>query len=338
MHGDRAKTLDSQETTLNTMTQQGSSTMSDLKASVLEQRAREALRPQRRDVGRFRETKRLKTLRAMFGALCRVLPSVAASLAYRALATPPRVAERDWQKQLRQRATKTALPFGGGHIAVYEWGIGPVVLMVHGWGARATHMGKMIEPLVLAGYRVVSFDAPAHGESSGKRTDPVEFAAAVNAVANYAGHVHVAITHSFAATSTLLAHRDWGDVADHFVLVSPIVSCMWFTEMFGEYAGLNASVLARARQMVVDRYSGRFLWEHMSVLELLRSARRSTLIIHDRNDVEIPFAHSTVLMEAGSHVDRFATDGLGHHRLLGDPQVILRVVKFVKERAHRYIG
>ncbi len=323
---------------MNTTMPNSPANMAEARSQSFEQGAQAALRPLRRDVGRFRESRRLKVLRATFGVLSRTLPGVAAKLAYRALATPPRVAERPWQAQLRETATKIQLPFGAGHLAVYEWGLGPTVLMVHGWGARATHMGKMIPPLVAAGYRVVSFDAPAHGDSSGKRTEPVEFAAAVNAVAQHAGHVHVAITHSFGAAGALLAHRDWRHVADHFVLVSPIVSCMWFTEMFREYAGVSAQVMANARQMVVDHYSGRFLWERMSVVELLRSARRPTLVIHDTHDVEIPFAHSTAVLDAGSHVERFATHELGHHRLLGDPRVIDRVVKFVRESSHRFIG
>jgi len=301
-------------------------------------RVPDELKPLRRDVGRFRETRRMKLIRRGFGLLSRVAPGVAARLAYRALATPPSAPERPWQAKLRESAKMTRLPFRAGHVAVYEWGVGATVLMVHGWGARATHMGKMITPLVMAGYRVVSFDAPAHGQSSGRQTEPIEFAAAVHAVAQYAGHVHVAISHSFGAAGALMAHRDWGDVADHFVLVSPIESCMWFTEMFREYAGVSASVMERARQMVVDKYGGRFQWRQMAVVDLLRSAGRPTLVIHDEDDAEIPYAHSTLILEAGDHVSRFTTRDLGHHRLLGDSRVIQRVVKFVREQTHRYIG
>jgi len=330
--------LHSTETTLNTITEQGVARSSGTLQRSADSNVHPALKPQRRDVGRFRETRKIKLARWVFGKLSHYTPGIAARLAYRALATPPVSPERDWQAKLSHNAKITKLPFAAGHITVYEWGIGPTVLMVHGWGARATHMGKMIQPLVMAGYRVVSFDAPAHGDSSGKQTEPVEFAAAVHAVAKYAEHVHVAITHSFGAAGALLAQRDWGDIADHFVLVSPIESCMWFTEMFREYAGVSAEAMARARQIVVDRYNGRFLWERMSVVELVRSARRPTLLIHDQNDAEIPFAHSTAILDAGPHVERFATNELGHHRLLGDSRVIARVVRFVKERPHRYIG
>lgn len=288
--------------------------------------------------GLFRETWQIKVVRKAFSLMSRLTPSLAARLACRALATPPRAPEREWQKALRLRAMSSEIEFGSGHLAIYEWGEGPVVLMVHGWTSRATHMGKLIAPLVDAGYRVVAFDGPAHGASSGSHTEPIEFAAAVHAVVQYTGHVHVAITHSFGGAAALLAQRDWGDVADHFVLISPFESCMWFTEMFRLYAGVSAEVMSRARQIVVDRYAGRFTWERMSVVELLRSARRPALLIHDEDDAEIPFAHSTALLAAGPQVQRFATKKLGHHRLLGDATVIERVVRFVKDRPHRYIA
>ena len=80
--------------------------------------------------------------------------------------------------------------------------------MVHGWGARATHMGKMIEPLVAAGFRLVAFDAPAHGESFGGSTDLIEYAAAIKAVARHAGPVHTLLAHSFGVAMALYARRD----------------------------------------------------------------------------------------------------------------------------------
>jgi pimeloyl-ACP methyl ester carboxylesterase len=41
-------------------------------------------------------------------------------------------------------------------------------------------MGLFINPLVDAGYRVIAFDAPAHGDSGGKRTSLLEFAQIVH--------------------------------------------------------------------------------------------------------------------------------------------------------------
>lgn len=285
----------------------------------------------RRSVGRFRETRGIKAVRASFGVLCRTAPTLAAHLAYALLAAPPRSAERDWQAALREKAQISRLWLGAGEIAVYEWGAGPTVLMVHGWGARATHMGKMIEPLVAAGYRVVAFDAPAHGDSFGRTTDLVQYAAAVKAVARQAGPVHTLLAHSFGVAMALFARRDWGVQARRQVFISSFDHCKWFTEAFGRHVGLTQAVLQRTLQMLEERYPGRLNWDSLSVVEMLRRTPQPTLIIHDREDAEIPFEHSVALLQAAPQARFHATSGLGHHKLLGNTEVIAQVLRFVSQ-------
>lgn len=285
--------------------------------------------PETRTAGRFRETRKIKVARGAFGVLSRMAPALAAHLTYALLARPPRAPEKIWQQTLREQAHTTWLPLGKGEIAVYEWGAGPVVLMVHGWGARATHMGKLVAPLVEAGFRVVAFDAPAHGNSSGRSTDLVAYAAAVAAVARHAGPVHALLAHSFGVAMALYARRDWGITARRQVLISSFHHCKWFTEAFGQYAGMTPDVLERARQKMVDLYQGRLDWDRLSVVEMLRRTPQPTLIIHDREDGEVPFAHSLALMQAAPQARFYATSGLGHHRLLGHADVLRQVVGFV---------
>lgn len=281
--------------------------------------------------GRFRETPTAALRRALLGALSGWSPALAAHVGYRMLATPPRIAERPWQRELRRKASSSRLPVGAGTVAVYEWGrpASPTVLMVHGWGARATHMGRLIEPLLSAGFRVVSFDAPAHGASDGRRTDLVEFAGAVHAVAEYAGSLDGVIAHSFGAAMALLAARDWGVSASRQVLISAFDHCKWITEAFARHAGLSPAVVNRMQRMMVERHNGRIDWAQFSVVEMLRMSNRPTLLIHDEQDPEIPFAHSVALLAGAAKARLHATRGLGHHRLLGDRSVIEGVLRFV---------
>lgn len=108
-------------------------------------------RPPPREIGRFAETSSVRWLRRVFAVLNRTAPSASARLAYALLTRPPRVPERAWEAAIRAQAHTSALPFGTGRLAVYEWGTGPAVLLVHGWGARATHFGKLVPALVASG-------------------------------------------------------------------------------------------------------------------------------------------------------------------------------------------
>lgn len=285
-----------------------------------------------RRAGRFAPTRGLRLVRAVYGVLCRVAPAVAAPLAYAQLATPPRTAPRDWHLALRQQAVRQRLPFAGGELAVMSWGKGPVVLMVHGWGSHATHMGRLVGPLVSAGFKVVAFDAPAHGESSGRATDLVQFASAIAAVASHAGPLHAVLAHSFGASMALYAQRDWGVQARRMVLISSFDHCNWFTEAFAEHVGLTAAVLARVRQRLVRLYGGRLDWARMSVVDMLRAGDTPTLVVHDEDDEEIPFEHGLALAQARAGVSFKRTRGYGHHLVLRSASVIDSVVKFIAQR------
>jgi pimeloyl-ACP methyl ester carboxylesterase len=288
----------------------------------------EASAQQRREVGRFAEKPGIRAVRVAFKLMCKLSPTIAAHLTYKLLSTPPRAPERPWQRALREQAHTTRLAHSSGTVVVHAWGEGPTVLMVHGWGARATHMGKLINPLVAAGFRVVSFDAPGHGESTGRSTDLVQFASAIAAVAQFAGPVHTLLAHSFGVAMALYARRDWGLQVQRQVLISSFDHCKWFTDAFAGYVGLAPQVMEQARQLMVDRYNGRLDWERLSVVDMLRATPEPTLILHDTDDLEIPFQHSLSLLQASPNAQFHSTSGCGHHRLLGNASVIERVVRF----------
>lgn len=285
-----------------------------------------------RRAGRFAPTRGLRVVRAIYGVLCRVAPALAAPVAYAQLATPPRAAPRDWHLALRQQAVRHRLPFAGGELSVMSWGKGPVVLMVHGWGSHATHMGRMVGPLVSAGFKVVAFDAPAHGESSGRTTDLVQFASAIAAVAAHTGPLHAVLAHSFGASMALYAQRDWGVQMPRMVLVSSFDHCNWFTQAFGDHVGLTPAVLARVRQRLVRLYGGRLDWARMSVVDLLRASDAHTLVVHDEDDEEIPFEHGLALANARPGVTFKRTRGYGHHLVLRSASVIDGVVRFIAHK------
>ncbi len=88
-----------------------------------------------------------------------------------------------------------------------SWGSGPTVVLVHGWGSRASRLGALAVALVEAGFRVVAFDAPAHGESTGRFASLPEFARALVDVAEAAGPIHGLVGHSLGGAAVAMAMR-----------------------------------------------------------------------------------------------------------------------------------
>jgi pimeloyl-ACP methyl ester carboxylesterase len=69
---------------------------------------------------------------------------------------------------------------------------------------------------------------------------------------------------------------------------------------------------------------------HFDVPELGRAvAMPPTLIVHDRDDASTPVADGAAIAAAWTGSRLSVTSGLGHRRLLRDPDVVAEVVEFV---------
>jgi len=268
--------------------------------------------------------------RTLLGRLSALVPGLAASWAYTILARPPRAEELDWQADIRKHSRARRVTLGSRTLAVYEWGTGPTVLLVHDWGGRASQMGRMVEPLVKAGYRVVAFDAPAHGASPGLATDFVEFASAISGLAHELGPLHCVVAHAFGAAMTLYAQRDWGLPAARLALIGSFDHCNWFMTSFGERTGISPDVLERVRDRIGQRYCWRLNWSRLSMADMLRHVGRPTLLVHDEDDAQVPFQHAMSLSRALPAAEVYATSGNGHDGVVCDGAVISRIVRFAK--------
>ena len=148
-------------------------------------------------------------------------------------------------------------------------------------------------------------------------------------VARQVGPLRCVLAHSFGASMSLYAQRDWGLATDKLVLISSFEHCVWFTEAFGECMGLSSSVLEEVRQKLVERHCGRLNWSRLSVLDMLRDSQGQALVIHDEDDAEIPFEHGLALARVSPRTEFLATRGYGHHRVLRRNDVIRRIVQFI---------
>jgi pimeloyl-ACP methyl ester carboxylesterase len=279
----------------------------------------------------------LRVLRGTFALLGTVSPPLAARLARRLFLTPPprrrskSRAERDCLRA-GQRRVVPGLP----GIVVRSWGQGPAVLLVHGWGGRSGQLHALVPPLLAAGYRVVAFDGPAHGESRGARTDMMRFSDAIGGVAaNLAGApdgLHAVVAHSFGAACSLYALQSYPVVK--LVLISCPPHAIWATERFGVALGIPASTLALMRDAIAREHRARFRWEELSMVTLAARCPNEMLLVHDEQDRLVPYEESArQILVAAPWLEHLATRGLGHRSLLSAPVVIASVCEFLRRPA-----
>lgn len=221
-----------------------------------------------------------------------------------------------------------AVPGFTPHLAARVWGAergegAPLMLLVHGWEGQVHDMLGFVQPLLDAGARVVAFDAPAHGRSTGDETNLLDMARAIRAVAAAAGGTVVAVIgHGLGATALTLAIQD-GLQAGRAILLAPLVDLTLPLRQIAHVLRLDLDG-EHALGQEIDRALG----QPLAALHLHGRAGTPALLIHSADDRIMPVADALQLAAIWPAAVTHLVQGLGHRRLLSDASVIAHAVGF----------
>jgi pimeloyl-ACP methyl ester carboxylesterase len=214
-----------------------------------------------------------------------------------------------------------------GRIAAWHYGEGPTVIVSHGWNGASTQLFRLIARLVHGGFEVVAFDQPAHGLSGGTHTDVPAMADALRSLAFRVRPVHAVVAHSLGGTAAALAIAR-GSAIPRAVLIAPPIELPFFARAFAGRLGLPPAraegILRRLAEVVGPP-------DTLDLLRLAASQRAALLVLHDRADREVPYAHSEALVARWPHARLEPLSNLGHRRMLREPQVLDAIVDFLRE-------
>lgn len=275
---------------------------------------------------------RLAAVRSGMKALSRVSPSLAARAIDRLWFSAPRTQPTAEARVRLQAGTRLQHRVHGREVVAWSWGEGPTVLLVHGWGGHAGQLHAFVEPLLAAGYRVVAFDAPAHGASApsrhgGKRVTFFEMAEALRTVAADAGPLAGAIAHSGGCAVVALALREGWPTPPRLVFISPFAQPSSAFAPFGRSIGASDAAMTRFVRRVEARFQRPWSDFDITGLPMLRAVP-PLLLVHDRGDREVAFAHSEAIARTWPDARLVPTQGLGHRKLLREPGVVECVAGF----------
>jgi pimeloyl-ACP methyl ester carboxylesterase len=265
--------------------------------------------------------------RGGFSALQSLSTALAASAASRLfLKTPPR--PKSTARPITDDAVSESRVVGKQRLAVWTASAGTkTVLLVHGWGGRASQMRAFAKPLVHAGYRVVAFDAPGHGASSGTTLSLPDFAEVVRELGQAFGPLQAIVAHSFGAAASSLAIARGLHVERAVLIGSPAAPTRWF-EGFSDRFGLSERT-RRAAQERIERSAGE-PFSSLAAEKFAPSLALPVLVVHDRLDREVPYEDGERIVRAAPAAELLTTEGLGHRDILRDGGVIAKVVAFVQ--------
>jgi pimeloyl-ACP methyl ester carboxylesterase len=272
-------------------------------------------------------------VRAAFRLLEHLAPGLGARWAERIWFTLPRPNELAGARSgAAPSGTPFALGVDGHRVRGETWGDGPAVYLMHGWAGNRGQLAAFVAPLVARGHRVVAFDAPSHGESGpgayGPRSSSIpEFATALSAVIEMHGPAHAIVAHSMGSTAAAIALCD-GLTAGRVAMLAPMASPITYADQFAAIFGFGERTYRRLVARVERRVGAPM--HHFDVPALARAiAMPPALIVHDRDDASTPVSDGAAIAVAWSGSRLHVTAGLGHRRMLRDPEVVAEVVDFV---------
>ena len=276
---------------------------------------------------------RARLLPAAGRAFSRIAPRTAGVWAANRFLTPARPAADEFALDTIAAAQPFRAPLGEIDIAAWSWGDGPAILLVHGWGGRAGQMTRLVRPLTEAGFRVLAFDAPGHGASSGHQSNALQISRAIGAVAGVQGGVHGVIAHSLGAIGAGLA-VERGLKIERLAFVGAPAQAEPILPFFAGALGFTPRAAREMRQQIEQRVGIEFGRLDLPAMgRILGASVPGLLVIHDRDDKEVSWNNGPAIAKAWHGARLVSTEGLGHKRILRDPAVADRLRDFMREEA-----
>ncbi len=250
--------------------------------------------------------------------------------AYQAFFSPSQYEIKPRDRAVIEQGNTYRLPFDAGGLAVTAWGEGPAVLLMHGWGGARAQMTGFVDPLLKAGYRVVAYDQPAHGESDGTMTNILEIAPTMDLVTAQEGTFEAVIAHSFGTlvTSYSLANRGFPPPS-RLAYLGAFNRLLDSLPRFQALAGLPDPVMDGLRDMLYINFGKDVLdaiWNELMIQKIAIPA----LMFHDTTDNVTPIEDSRAIARAWKSARLIETQGLGHRGALQSTDVHHQVVEFLK--------
>lgn len=273
----------------------------------------------------------------LLSGISKPFPGLTARLFYRLYCTPPGTKVRSSHLELRDTAqlnhlTVTRYPFDERPMAIttYRWGSSDKkILLLHGWGGSPFHFKKLIHTLVSQGYEVVAYDAPAHGDSDGKRTNLVQWSHVLEQVIAQEGPLYAIIGHSLGGLNAALTLSRKRVQVPRLVMLSCALSAPVFFNEALQLFRIHPVVMPPLRQLIHKR-----LHEDLEELDLHRYINQikaeKIFFAYDTTDTLVDEKEVTAYVEQYPSIHALRITGEGHFRIMRQEPVIREMMQFLE--------
>ena len=239
-----------------------------------------------------------------------------------------RIPKRELEMDTNSIQQLIPVPSINKSIMVYQYGKSDKkVLLVHGWSGRGTQLFKIADALLKEGYATVSFDAPAHGKSPGNSSIMLEFITSIFELEKQYGPFEVAIGHSLGGMAVLNAAKS-GFKTDKIIVIGSGDIVHDIIDDFIKKLQLKPVISLKLRAHFENKYNEAM--DNYSAFKAAEVIEKPILVVHDENDYEVPVKAGINIHQHVKNGELMITKGLGHRKILGDANVIHKIIEFIK--------
>ena len=273
----------------------------------------------------------LRYIRTKFKMLALVSKRLTAEKAFDLFCTPyPKSSLRT--PSIFELAEHLSFNLNGIKIRGFRWNVNQPkkVLILHGFGSAAHKFHAYISPLITKGYEVLAFDAPAHGNSEGTRTNAMQYCEMIDEVIKLYGPINSFIAHSFGGMAVSLAIEKIPDNTHlKIVLIAPATETASAVEAAFKMLHLKDNeVKLQFNNIILEKSGHQTEW--FSINRAMQNISASVLWIHDEGDDITPYEDVVPIKNKNLPNIRFIiTKGLGHKKIYNEVTIRKEVINFL---------
>jgi hypothetical protein len=272
----------------------------------------------------------LKYARTKFKLLSSISKRRAAEKAFKLFCTPQSRIKKELPP-IFKTSEKIEFSFQENTIRGYRWGHSShkKALILHGFESSVLNFDRYVNELIKKGYEVLAFDAPAHGESTGKTINVIVYKELVLHIWDHYGPVNSFVTHSFGGLALCLALEEIPHShSTKIVLIAPAAETTTAIDNFFTLLKLDKGIRKEFDEIIKEQGGEWPQW--YSVSRVAPKLKGQVLFLQDKDDDTTPLSDVKPIMDKNYPNFQFIiSEGLGHRRIYRDEQSLKRIMEFL---------
>lgn len=200
------------------------------------------------------------------------------------------------------------------------------ILLAHGWAGRSTQLYMIAHKLLEKGFMVISFDGPAHGKSTGKTSNLLEYMKTIKAINKSYGPFYGAIGHSFGGMGILNVQAEEA-IFKKLVTVGAGDRVSDILKNFSLNLSLSATFGKKLQNYMEHRWKLRV--DDFASSTAAKLINDPVLVVHDALDGDVHINCAVNIRHQLKNGKLKITQGLGHTKILRDPSITNEIVTFL---------